>query len=260
MNNILATVTRLNSTGVSPLEIEAIFAAYEKIPQHLRNHGQLLEHVRTRYPHVFATEIHGSEAINLEEQMRRKHVVLGYEAHTIETLSELLKKVGSHQDFITIRSKLQSAFPEVEFHYSERIKKPETFIENSSLNKNWARVDAIGVRIVPKNTQGFPALIQRFESLFGHHMAFKLNLFLKENKESTRIHKSNPHYFALHYHIAFPPFFIEIQLRTRAIDIWSIVTHSTLYKKRVATTPDEWDALMEFGRIANCVDFYNLIS
>ncbi len=260
MNNILATITRLNSTGVSPLEIEAIFAAYEKIPEHLRNHENLLETVRSRYPHMFTTDIHGSEAINLEEQMRRKHVVLGDESHSLEKLSGLLKDVGGHQDFITIRSKLQSAFPDAEFHYSERVKKPETFIENSSLNKNWARVDAIGMRIVPKNSQGFPALIQRFESLFGHHMAFKLNLFLKENKESTRIHKSNPHYFALHYHIAFPPFFIEIQMRTPAIDIWSIVTHSTLYKKKVKITAEEEAALMEFGRIADCVDFYNLIS
>lgn len=118
----------------------------------------------------------------------------------------------------------------------------------------------MGLRIVPKKSRDFPHLIRKFEKEFGRSIKFKLNYFSKTTKEKTRIRKSSGYYYAINYYFAINPFFMEVQIRTPSIDLWSDLTHDNLYKQKIKISSATKRYLVSFGRICNIVDFFEIIT
>jgi len=158
------------------------------------------------------------------------------------------------------RRALEREFSIEKFDFEFRVLNPNRVKAKFQANGVRALFDIIGFRIVPKNPKEFTSLVEYFQRIDAD-MLFSLNTFLYNEQEFARLIGGNSSLFyrAIHYYIRIAGFFVEVQLRTHSIDIWSKVHHSVLYKPVIDISEQERLLVLEFGRIANIVDFSSML-
>jgi ppGpp synthetase/RelA/SpoT-type nucleotidyltranferase len=243
--------------GIDHHSIKKILKSYQDIPEEWRHRTKLIATLTQRYPHIFSTKINGSRSIR--EQVKKRSKVFNFEKNSGLSMQELLTQSLRNPKIASIRKKLKQLFPTSTYDHAFRIKDPQRLLGNLELDSDWGRSDIVGMRVTPKLATRFPQLVKAIERALGDDLAFKFNLFLRNNKKLARVRTSSEYYFAINYYSELTGFFMEIQIRTASIGLWSDLTHDTMYKRKIRITPTMEKDLTKFGEICNIVDFYYII-
>ncbi len=235
--------------------------AYEKIPKVKRNLVLLRRELKKKYPFFFQRRPrHGAK------ELRLQCVPTRVSSHTT-MLSSFTKDrmktfVKTHRgDIMRLREEVRKAFPIKSYKHAFRVKDYGSFLEASRKYRDRrSMMDIVGMRIVPKKALFFPDAIRRMEDVFRGRIDFRLNTFAYTDLEIKKVlGRYSLYHHAIHYYFSLGDFYIEIQMKTPAIDQWSMLHHDTLYKRKVMITAQEKRAIMAFGRISNIVDYHRML-
>jgi ppGpp synthetase/RelA/SpoT-type nucleotidyltranferase len=146
--------------------------------------------------------------------------------------------------------------------FSRRIKSASSIFNNILSRKYNTLQDYFGMRLVPNDYSSFAEISKDFEKRFGYKAFLKVNLLpLSYESISNIINEDNKFYRAIHYYFNLGgEVFFECQLRPKATDQWSKLSHDTIYKKFIPITNHQKRHLELFGSIANSVDFNGILS
>lgn len=155
---------------------------------------------------------------------------------------------------------LTELFPETDYNIFHRVCTGEQVKLKESLNGIRAWFDTVGFQVVPKNASLILEAIKKMsaQNYCKTLCIFNTFPFSVEDFKTYISPTSSPYYRAIHYYIDIGNVCAEIQLRTPSIDQWSRIHHATMYKPRITTTEKEKSLVMEYGQIANWIDFYSL--
>ncbi len=267
--NFQETIINLSETvnSVDNRKIVKILEKYETIPQEYKNLQKLTRDLKRLHPHLFSKDIvlDNNKIISLKQQERNKQKILDSYAKKIHALNSLEKMTkyleGSQEKTEEIKNKLEKIFPSKNYEHSFRVKEPINILKANNLKKMSPFSDIIGLRTIPQKSLWLPQTVEKFEKNFGHEIAYKTNSFAYTQRELIkRKGKNSIYYRAIHYHLSANKFFAEIQIRTPAIDQWSKLSRATIYKTRRKFPNQAKKYIMEFGRRANIVDYFEIIN
>lgn len=250
---------------VDPRVVTSTFEKYSQIPESFRDIDKLRNSLKDKYPVLFSRDMRfRDKIISREHQEDTKQQVLADHAKMISGFKSL-EKVGEYlenglDEANTIKEVIESLFPGDGYEISFRLKEPDSILQNVEWGNAYTLVDVIGLRIVPKNSKLFPSILEKIEEKLGDKLAFKLNIFSYSIEEIVeKISKNSIYYRAIHYHLKGDQFFTEIQVRTPATSQWANLNHDTLYKTKVEVDEKTKEYIMDFGRIANIVDYFDML-
>ncbi len=242
-------------------EIERIFEFYQNIPADWRDISKLREKLKEKKPYLFERDMVFADGIRVteKEQTENKRKFFAKEGGNegkipiFKIIASLEKKRG---DIAEIDQKLKSIFGIKEFEHSFRIKDLEKF----GNGENCGLADIVGFRIVPKQSSRMAETISKFEKEFKNEIIFKLNTFPFNKKEIADIvgRNSSTYYRAIHYYLALGCLSVEIQIRTKGIDLWSKLHHDTIYKPEISVSRIDKNNIIRFGAIANITDYFEI--
>ena len=245
---------------VDQRSVERLFGAYRKIPKELRNRQKLFQVLEKENPHIFSTTIAAPKSINLDEQNMNKRKILDEGKGDWQWLRKMIPVSLKNGLIGEITYNTRQLFPTKDYKHSSRIKDLKGLRENVEINNDWGRTDLFGLRIVPKRACFFPDMVGKFEKEFGNDIVFKLNFFSNREKKVTRIRKIPDYYCAINYYFPIRPFFMEVQVRTPGIDLWSCLAHDTIYKNKIKVSPLMKRHIIRFGEMCNIEDFFEITS
>lgn len=152
---------------------------------------------------------------------------------------------------------IESAFPSSEYSIEHRVNTKERVAEKEKTNYARVHMDTIGFRIIPNKAVDIIKVINWIENQKQWKFLLKLNTIALNKQEFETIFEPNSSLFyrAIHYYIDIGGVCAEIQIHTPAINKWSDLHHSTHYKPMIQTTDFEKELIMQFGEMANWVDF-----
>lgn len=262
-NGVLELVGMLDS--VSPDEVGRLFNLFRNIPSELQDINKLRAKLRKEKPILFDRNLRvKGELLSFKQQESYKDKIL--EVHkkkisTFKTLEQIQNYLGNSMKLAeSFRDEINRAFPKSEYALSFRLKEPGSIMQNVEWGNPYTLVDVIGLRIVPKDSSQLPYLITKFEKQFSNRLAFKFNIFSYSTDELVnRISKNSIYYRAFHYHLSIDDFFSEVQIRTKGVDQWANLNHDTMYKSKIKITEKQEREVMEFGKMANIVDYADIL-
>lgn len=267
MKGLQDTVLNLSQKidTVDPLVVNSTFEKYSQIPEGFRDIDKLRNFLRDKYPVLFSRDIQFKDKImNKEKQEDIKQQILTEDAKTIsrfKSLDKVNKYLEMGRDEATkVKNDIEDLFAEDDCQISFRFKEPKSIYQNVEWGNAYTLVDVIRLRIVPKVGKFFPSLLKKIEENLGIKLAFKLNIFSYSIEEITKkISKNSIYYRAVHYHFKDEQFFTEIQIRPPATNQWANLSHGTLYKTKIKIDKKTKKYIMDFGRIANIVDYFEML-
>lgn len=267
MTSLQQTIIELSEKidSVSAREIERVFNKYSKIPPELQNIVKLRKRLKIKHPILFNRNVQfANNFISSNKQEEIKLRTLKIHSGHISKLSSL-KAIenyleGCLNDAEAIKRELENLFPKEKFNLSFRVKEPESILQNIKWGNSYTLVDVIGLRIVPKQSYFSPLIVKKIEEFLRTKLAFKINIFSYSTNEIVKkISKNSIYYRAIHYHLKTGRFFTEIQVRTPAVDQWANLSHDLLYKTKFEASEETKNCIMEFGRVANIVDYFDIL-
>lgn len=246
--------------------IRDIFEIYSKILIDHKNISFIRDKLKIHHPKLFDRRIihPNKKTISYFHQEKLKEKILQTHEEKIKSFlsSEHVSKYIQNSDEIVtkIKEEIFLHFPQEHAVINHRVKKPESILQNIQWGNRYTLTDLIGFRIVPKKTKMLPDMIEKFENNWSDRLAFKFNIFSYDLDEIIkRISKNSIYYRAFHYHFPIENYFSEVQIRTRGVDIWANINHDTMYKKKININLDQEKHIMEFGKIANIVDYWEIL-
>lgn len=248
--------------GSNQAAILAILRKYESLPVEARIISSLGHKLRQTRPELFARTLLNGQGEELLLQAVDANLTRADFSDT-EHAFWALESIATYQaePIQALKDSLEVLFPAAEYAHSFRMKDRESLALNilkHGLNRSL--IDLVGIRIVPKHVSLFPAMIAKFEQMYAQQIAFKLNTFAyDENEMLVKIGKNSLSYRAIHYYLPMSSFYVEIQLRTPAINEWAILHHETVYKPKLFISDRQTAQIMEFGQMSNAVDYAELM-
>lgn len=229
-----------------------ILRVYDQLPQARQDFSDLRQALRNARPELFLRSVNGF--------MRQEFIVPALNSTPGAYFFEALDQ-GQQDRINELKQSLEKIFPATLYTCSWRIKDQVTLEQNiRKYGVQRALIDVVGVRIVPRRAEFLPSMINQFEKAYTDPAIAKLNTLAYGDEEITRVISLHSLYYrAIHYYLPLGPIFVEIQMRTPAIDQWSILHHFTIYKPKIQLTEAEKAYVIEFGKICNIVDFVQLI-
>lgn len=248
---------------IEDIDLNLIFSVlnrYKKIPEEFRDILGLRDELEKKYPALFKRKLLTGE----KQELPLNQINLAFEeqADSFAVFKKIKKSLEVHEDFIKrIKTRIKFFSLDSDCYFSFRIKDFESFSENfSKISLSRSLIDIVGMRLVLKKTKMLLKIISEFEREFSDEITFKLNIIAFNDDEITRkIGQNSIYYRAVHYYLSVAGFFIEVQIRTPFIDQWSNMHHDTVYKPKISVTEKEKKQIMEFGKISNVVDYFELI-
>lgn len=254
MNELAEYLVSLSQSvpGSDPNLVLEILHTYDQLPEARKDFSELRQALRNARPELFLRSVNGFT--HQEFVVPATHI-----SSDPNVFTALLK--DKRDDIDKLRQSLEQLFPSSEYTCTWRIKDRTTLEHNiRKYGMQRALIDVVGVRIVPKRSELLPLMIDQFETAYQDSAVTKLNTLAYEDEEIIRvIGPRSVYYRAIHYYLRLEPIFVEIQMRTPAIDEWSILHHVTIYKPKMRLTETEKAYVTEFGRICNIVDCVRLI-
>ncbi len=167
------------------------------------------------------------------------------------------KAFGRIMDFYTSMVYMWS---EERYLHNIRITDIDDFERKLAVNGTRAYLDIVGMRIVPKNYEDFFKVLSFFEA-HSFTRCCMVNTFLFRGDDFKRYISANSSasYRAVHYLLEIEGVPVELQVRTRGVDIWAKIHHATVYRPVVSITPNERECIDRFGEIASYMDCFKLI-
>lgn len=154
----------------------------------------------------------------------------------------------------------QARFPKKLIACRTRVNNAFAAREKMRENGIRARFDIAGMQIVPLDTAKYVSTVlgvaaDEYETLYA------LNTFMYSDDDfRKKIGKDSvPFYRAIHLYKNVAGVFVEIQVRPKYTDLWSMVHHATMYKPIIKTTRKERRAVLWLGMVANVLDFTDLL-
>lgn len=250
-----------------PEKVKSILSKYEKIPVEFRSLRKLTGKLKYIYPNLFSHNIvlRSNKVIDQKTQEIHKQKIFRDQAEhlstldTIEKINKYLK--GVQQISEKIEKRVLSMFPKSSFDYSSRVKESESLLRAIKLKKVFPLGDVIGLRMIPKQSALLPEAIKKFEETFGDELIYKTNNLALSQKQLIKLKGyGSTYYNAIHYHLPVDRFFTEIQIRTPGVNQWSKLAHYTVYKKKIKTDSITRQCIMEFGKRASIVDYFEILT
>lgn len=178
----------------------------------------------------------------------------------------LIKREEYNEDIMekikVTKDTIESTFPSPQYFTEYRINTKERVAEKEKTNCARVHMDTIGFRIAPNKAIDIIEVINWIENQQKWKILLKLNTIALSRQEFKKLFEPNSSslYQAIHYYIDIGGACAEVQLRTPAIHQWSNLHHMTHYKPIIQTTNFEKKLVMQFGEMANWVDFKALSS
>lgn len=182
------------------------------------------------------------------------------------TKNSLIKRPDYDENIMSsiknVKTSLENKFPSSKYRLEHRVSTVERVLEKEKINHARVHMDTVGFRVVPFNASDVIKVAEWLEKQQKWNVLLKLNTIASDPQDFKNILEphSSPFYRAIHYYIDIGHVCAEIQIHTPAISQWSKLHHRTHYKPQVQTTDHEKELIMEFGKIANWVDFKALCS
>jgi ppGpp synthetase/RelA/SpoT-type nucleotidyltranferase len=245
-------------------KIRLIFSGFKEVSFKKETLNSLKKNLKKTNPDIFSDKIICGDGtvINAKEQeikwlefFRGKNLGKGYLLENIK--KDLKNEQGAIKKLV---ERIRIFFPFENYEHSFRIKDFESLLSDKVNRGNWEPIDIVGLRIVPRKSSMFFDAISRFEKEFGNEIIFKLNTFPYDKEEVEKYigKNSSVYYRAIHYYFPMGCFLAEVQIRTSAIDEWSKLHHDTVYKPKIPVSPQLKKNIMEFGKMADMVDYFEI--
>jgi len=217
---------------------------------------------------TYKTQIELDPLLDLQEKILQRHTLLNVSDSKSDNNPELMIRKGkllhrSNYDTETMdlilqtKEKVERMFPAELYQVFHRVCTSKEVLIKEDLNRLRAWFDTVGFQVIPKKAADITTAISTMEQQTELEILFRFNTFpFSVTDFKTYISPASSSYYrAVHYHIGIGKICVEIQFRTPAIDQWSRMHHATHYKPIVVTNQEEKNLVMEFGFIANWVDF-----
>lgn len=227
--------------------IDAITKAYTSISGSNTDLLVAQQHLKEKEPGLFFRGREIPQEITIPEEK-------------IPSLSQVLKEEKEEKDFIQdLIDRIRTCFPEATHTVTAREKEVTSLTKNiNNKSKSWFN-DVYGIRIVPKKASDISSTLQYLEACLTNYTYYTLNTFAYTDELiKLRLPGTSIYYKAFHFYIPIKSFFLEIQVRTPTINIWSQLHHELVYKPIFSPSRQTTDYLDILGEMSNVTDYLNI--